>query len=152
MTDATRELEALLEKKGPDGQPLFSDDEVREVVPLLAAGIARGFPGAELPKFVVECIGDVAIKAGIDQATPAAMVWPTLERYYLEHPSPLVAQIEGILRRVGAGGAIDGARAAAAALGVVTSMKPLDGGERPGGTVPAGPAARFAALKQTPKK
>jgi hypothetical protein len=150
VSDATQALAQLLDRKNADGSPLYSDEQVRAAIPMLAAGIARAFPGVTFPKFVVECVGDAAAAAGIDEKTPADQVWPLLEKWTLANQNPLAAEIEKLLRQSAAGsGGIDGARAAAAALGVEVSRQPLDGGVRPEGTVPAGPAARFAALAKT---
>lgn len=147
----TQDLAQLLDRKQPDGSPFFADDEVREVIPLLAAGIARGFPGVTFPEFVVLAVGEVAEKAGVNDKTSPAEMWPAIERYYQEHPSRLASELERLLRSASSSG-LDGARALATALGVETSKKPLDSGVRPEGTVPAGPAARFAALDKTKKR
>jgi hypothetical protein len=150
MSDVGRNVVELLNRRRPDGVPVFADAAVREVIPLLAAGIARDFPGASFSDFVFEAVGDVVQKAGIDDNTPASELWPALERYYENHPNPLIGELNRILRSAGATNAQDRGRALGSLLGVETSRAPL-GGVRPAGTVPAGPAARFAALKAATK-
>jgi hypothetical protein len=152
VTDAVAELFELLSRQDANGQLRYSDDDIRELVPFLALGVVREFPGVSLPTYVVEAIGNVAVRAGITEGTPAERVLPALEQFYATNSAPLVEAVRAILHRVGAGAALESARTAAAALGIEASLRPLDSGARPEGTVRGGASARFLALKQTEKK
>jgi hypothetical protein len=54
-------------------------------------------PNVRLSNYIVEGIGEVALKAGIDDKTPPDDVWPKLQRYYQDRKCPLVMALERVL-------------------------------------------------------
>jgi hypothetical protein len=151
MSGLGRRVAELLERKEASGKPEFSDEDVRDVVPLLCMGIQRVIPGIELPRFALQCVGAVAGKAGVDARTDAAAIPGMLAAYYASHSSPLQRALEAILREHLGEGGVGAARELAALLGGGTELKPLQSTEtRPHGTTAAGPAARFQLLAKGP--
>ena len=149
-----RELRALLEQRTPDGKLVFSDEDVRAVLPVVAMAVARVVPDVVFPRFVMELIGAVAQQAGVKASATPEQATAALSQYYAKHPLParLVAAVERLLAGEMATLTPGAARNIARVIGATVTSQPLDSGVRPQGTVKAGPSARFAAMAALPSK
>lgn len=147
-SEMERQVAALLERRNEDGEPFFSDAVVREAISFMCIGLKRAAPSIELPRFALECVGELAEKAGVTAEDPPDEVVSKLAAYHEHHRSPLVRELEALLRSSMGDGAQDAARRFAKWFGNDTKLASLETGERPEGTVPAGPGARFAVMNR----
>ncbi len=140
-------LFALLDGKKPDGSPRFSDAELLHALPLMLMGLARGAPEIQFSPFVEDLLSQTASRAGVTPQAAPDVVVAALERYYAANPvkPELVMALEQHFRAaLASGGPSAAAQAFEAFAGVQKSLKPLaQDGQRPKGTVAAGPMAAF---------
>lgn len=147
-------LLAVIERRNDDGSPRYSDDEVLHFLPLVFLSVAPSAAArARLPDAVVRLLGLFADKAGIDPEGPIDAVAPTLERYYEEHPvnPELLQAFQGFVREELAQGGGGDHPFASFIEGASAKKAPLEGAERPKGSIP-GPLARLAKLPKDDDK
>lgn len=146
-------LLAVLERRNGDGTPRYSDEEVLHFLPLVFLSVAPSAAArARLPDAVIRLLGLFADKAGIPPDGPAEDVTRALERYYEAHPvnPELLQAFQSFVREELAAGSGGGDHPFASFLeGSTAKRAPLEGGERPKGSVP-GPLARLATLPEEP--
>ncbi|MFZ9886633.1 MAG: hypothetical protein ACO3JL_03930 [Myxococcota bacterium] len=149
----THDLERLLRvfhRRGSDGQRVYSDDDIRRFLPVLALAAMRD---GELSEGVVVVLQGFAKSLGIGPETGAEDT-ELLVRRYLEQNPPhpqMLAEVRGILQEVLLQvGRLD-ASAAAKVLGQAVSSVPVGHGEVPRGSRKAGPLVRFE-LDSDPQK
>lgn len=144
-------LLALLERRGENGGPRFSEEDVRHFLPLVFLSVvSRTDRRTELPDAVMRLLGLFAKEAGIESDASPEAARAAVERYYAAHPvNPELLQAFQAFARdeqvLGGGGGDPGF---AAFLGEHKHARPLSQRERPEGTVPGGPLARLAKLKR----
>lgn len=142
-------LLSVLERRNDDGSPRYSDDDVLHFLPLVFLSVAPSAKArAELPDAVVRLLGLFADKAGIDPDAGMDDVSFAVERYYDEHPvnPELLQAFQGFVREELSAGGTGSDKAFASFLGDGSRALPLENKERPAGSVPGGPLARFAAV------
>lgn len=142
-------LLSVLDRLQDDGTPRYSDEEVLHFLPLVFLTVAPSAEQrAQLPDAVIRLLGLFADKAGIDPDASPDDVTHALERYYEEHPvnPELLQAFQSFVREELFAGARAGENPFASFVdGGPPKRAPIEGGERPPGSVP-GPLARLAKL------
>lgn len=131
-----------------DGAPDLSREDVEDVTAVLI--LLSGAPVDDPRELAV--LAAFGERAGVNGDTPEQL--GDRVAAYFEGRSSLafVSALVQLVREDAAHGAGD-ARAVGAVIGKVAGASGvLGGGTRPDGTVPAGPAARFAAAEKLPRK
>lgn len=130
------------------GAPNLSRDDVEDVTAVLI--ILSGAPVDDARELAV--VTAFGARAGIDGDAPEQL-GARIAAYFESRASiALVSALIQLVREDAASGALD-AHAIGAVIGRAAGVTGvLGGGTRPEGTVPAGPAARFAAAKKLPPK
>ncbi len=143
-------LLSVLERRDEDGRPRFRDEDVLHFLPLVFLSVAPTAEArAELPDAVVRLLGLFAARAGVDVNAPPDDVALAVERYYDAHPinPELLLAFQSFVREELLAGGTGNEKAFAAFLGdgrAPASLRALESGARPKGSVPGGPLARLA--------
>jgi hypothetical protein len=106
-------------------------------------------PPAHLDDDAAELLGRFALRAGIASGADAATAGAAIDAYLAQSPlsERVVAAMHALAREVVLGGSdVDNALASFAKSAAPTGV--LGGGERPAGTIAAGPMARFLVDKK----
>lgn len=152
MADATAML-AVFDKQNDDGSYAYTDEEVRDFLPMLLLG-AGNVQAEQLTEEVADLLGEFAKKAGLTPGESAEAVSAKVAGYYADHPpnAALVASFEKFLQAFAAdGGSAALSSAVAAALGQQVSNRPV-GGDAPDGSVKGGVLGRLQAGAALDKK
>jgi hypothetical protein len=124
--------------------------EVRAALPLLILAIVQADPKAELPPALVDVVTQFVGGLGLPADADEAAVVSAIQAYAAAHPVPpaLKTDLAHALRDVVlTGGQPKDLDALAAVTGAPKTGRPAPA-ERPAGTVPAGPMARFLVDKK----
>lgn len=141
----THDLERLLRvfhRRGSDGQRVYTDDDIRRFLPVLALAATRD---GETSEGVVVVLQGFARSLGIGPETGAEDTERLVRRYLEQNPPhpQMLAEVRGILQDVLLQiGRLDPA-SAAKVLGRAVSSVPVGHGEAPRGSRKAGPLVRF---------
>jgi hypothetical protein len=141
--DRFQELVQEVLRIGPDGQRLFSNDEVTHFLPW--AMITMSVDVTSLGDTALTFFNMACQRAEVTTDMDGAQMSAALQAYYAKNPprAELVATFERAFRDSIASGA-PSANPMAALTGTKESAAPLGGtGPRPKGSIAAGPLARF---------
>lgn len=143
------ELSELFFGTRSDGSPAFTEDELRNFLPLVFLRAARSPAAPPMSKAVERFLADFAAKLGVEPKMPADEVQKRIAEHYAKHPvnPALASAFERVLREQTALHGADGAsRRLAEFLGEqVTTEGYRPGAPKPEGSLRAGPLARFQA-------
>ena len=84
MSDSSQALVNIFEQKHPNGEHVYSDAEVRHVLPWLI--LSAGLNAEKLSTSALALVGDFAQKARLDLTSSAASVKSDIETYYRKNP------------------------------------------------------------------
>lgn len=140
-------LLSIFDQQDDDGEYVFTDDEVRHMLPLLVIG--AGLQPADCPEAVQEMLGEFVADAGISLDDPADVVAERIRAFYDEIPvnPELWSALGAFLRENAAGAAELASRAAQRLVGAEQSLTPVGAGGRKEGTARGGVMARLEAGK-----
>jgi hypothetical protein len=144
-----RSLTDLLTATGGSGSLRFSAFDVRNCLTALYLVTSKRL-GDRATLLSADAARGLQQFLGIDADQSPEAAAARIEAHYREHPiEPALARaIELLLREfVGAEAFKEASPGLARLLGTEVSRRPLQGGERPEGAIPAGPLARFNTTK-----
>jgi hypothetical protein len=138
-------LLSLLQAQDESGALRYSDEDLRHFLPLVFLTLADS--ERELPPAVLELLGLFAAQAGLDGAESPAERARAIEAYYERHPvhPELLRAFQEFVRKELSTLEPERARAFEGFLGAPRKSAPLESGERPEGTLRAGPLLRFTS-------
>ncbi len=79
-----RALLAIFETKTPNGEHVFTDDEVRHVLPWLI--LSAGVRPKNLSQSALRLVGEFSYKARLDLTAPAPRLKAEVDAYYRRNP------------------------------------------------------------------
>jgi hypothetical protein len=151
MPSIEDQLKDLLDRS--DSDPSHDPDvALTAAVAWLSVRIQRAAPDAELPAAAVRCVGDVALWAEVQEDDPASRVLEKIESHIESLRTPLIEELRRLLRGDWVASGDPDVQALRKLLGAKAERREPAPRQRPPGTVPAGPVARFAAFDELPPK
>jgi hypothetical protein len=142
----TRALEALFDRRRPDGSLRWTPQDVFAARAVLLLDLARRGEAERLPAAVLAELGQVLERAGIDATTPPEAVEGRVRAFFeaLAFDRAILLELDGALRSAGEQGEVDPG-AGQAAFRRLTDQAPVTAprvGEAPG---PGGTSAQSLA-------
>jgi len=141
-----RELLAQVQEKREDGAFRVPDEEVKDLLAMMLLAALAGGDDAALSPGEEAILLDFGLRAGLQGDEDAAAVQQAIAAYLAQRPfDPRLAQAAEQAAR-GLASEAGSARVGQAFvdfMGKAKKMEALEQSERPAGTIPAGPAARF---------
>lgn len=144
-------LKELLDRSDADPR-IAPDVAITAAVAWLSVRIQRAAPDAELPEAAIRCVGEVALRAQVEEDDPASRVLEKIESYIESLRTPLIEELRRLLRGDWVAPPDPDVAALRKLLGAKAERRDPAPRKRPPGTVPAGPGARFAAFDELPPK
>lgn len=145
------DLIRIFVRKDADGALVYDADEIREFLPLLLAALLQASNAGRIPGQTEAVLGRYYQGLGLSPGASEAEVRERMAAHYAEKPiNPrLLSDFRAFLREHA--GDLESPEQAEAFLAFAGSAKnkPLDSGERPDGTIPAGPMAAFKSRQST---
>jgi hypothetical protein len=133
-------LRAIADRKRPDGTPYYQTEELNLFI--VAFLLTTGFDPSKLPPSILALIEAFAIAAGVDAKTSKAEAEEKFQAFLQKHP--LNPELVFEVRRALVETKITADRVAGAfAKYLAGPERKLPSKERPKGTTPGGPLARF---------
>lgn len=128
----------VFRRRDAAGQPLYADEDLRALLPLLAFGA----DGSEMNDALTDVMRDFAARLGLAPGMAPDEVGRRVTRYYEEHPLPK-ALLDDVRAAVRSDAPFVDTTAAAKALGSVVTKTPVGHEQPPKGATKASPLARF---------
>lgn len=150
-SSVARIIQLLTEAGSADGHRFAVDD----VEDFLAFLLLLRPPAGGLDDAAAALLGRFASRAGVQPGGGERDARAAIDAWFVAHPvnADIVAAVHAIAREtLGAGVSDDVGRALGAFAAAPLPTGVLGGGERPKGTVPAGPMARFQVAVPEKKK
>jgi hypothetical protein len=80
------DLLRVFDRQNPDGTYVYSDHEIREILPLLALCLSNDMRVHPMPAAIAELMDELAAKLGIAESAPPAEVQSAVDAYYQRNP------------------------------------------------------------------
>lgn len=149
--DTLRWMAPIFTRRRADGEPYYSDADVRAFLPALL--VSLGFDPRQAPPQLTAMVGAFAQAAGVTAEDPREVVAAKLQAHLAAQPlnPELVFEVSRGLREEQATYSPEElAREVAVALGLARPAVLAPAGPPPEGAVRAGPMARFALADEVP--
>lgn len=139
------DLIRIFVRKDEDGAFVYDDKEIREFLPLLLAALLQASNAGRIPGQTEAILGRYYAGLGISPGASDEEVRAKMAAHYAQKPinARLLSDFRAFLRDHATD--LESPEQAEAFLAFAggAKSKPLDSGERPEGTIPAGPMAAF---------
>lgn len=139
--------------RGPDGELLHSDDEVRKFLAVVL--LSFGADPRTMPEAVAGMVGELGAKAGVVAGDPSEVARQKIEAYLAREPLPpdlVVAFQQGARGEIALRSPEELVLATGHVIGLRRALPPPEGTPLPAGATPGGPLARMGAEAALPRR